>query len=156
MRISCMFVPAGAVFCTGVFNCPKTHKKYSWAASHNRPWPLKRLDTTSAIAAVRKTLSDSDEETSVWIFKIKKKKNAAQKRVLRIQSRTFWKQSCSCVCQIHPNQWKINDMRTCWHVEVYANSTFGSGSAAAAAEEDLRSHRAQSAALEFRAAQLGR
>lgn len=26
---------------------------------------------------------------------------------------------------IHPAQWKMNDMKTCWHVEVYSNSHFG-------------------------------
>lgn len=26
---------------------------------------------------------------------------------------------------IHPTQWKMNDMKTCWHVEVYSNSHFG-------------------------------
>lgn len=26
---------------------------------------------------------------------------------------------------IHPTQWKMNDMKTCWHVKVYSNSHFG-------------------------------
>lgn len=140
---------------------------------------LEKIENKSMIGAVRIAVSDKVLQfvshrwgRNVWICKIKiqlssscSKKHSLSAREIMLYKFVgmciglffffFLKIIRNCLSHIHPNQWKINDMRTCWHVEVYSNSHFGSRSVALAAEEDLHSHLAYCAALKCRPAQLG-